>query len=263
MSDDGSSPRQVTNVTGDQVVYLTQHEWASGGLSVVSGVVQVPRSLVSGVGVSVTGARCLMSRELSQHLRHQYLCLDTGKGFPSLAALVDHSQHNVNISDTIEPQAEYNTENPLDNSELENSLGLDVEDDSQEHDFSSPIVDGKIKDINKEDKYRIELRSYMHKEQFKDCADEVPTLDKPFQCKECNKTFERAHDLWGHHASFRGPAFKCNYKDCQDTFLRLSDFAVHYSRHGGLDLVIPTDPGAKKVLNITCPICGIIITGGV
>lgn len=101
----------------------------------------------------------------------------------------------------------------------------------------------------------------MHKEQFKDCIDEVPTLEKPFQCKECNKTFERAHDLWGHHASFRGPAFKCNFQSCEEVFLRLPDFAVHYSGHAGIDLVIPESSAEKKALHITCPVCSTVVPG--
>ena len=101
----------------------------------------------------------------------------------------------------------------------------------------------------------------MHQEQFKDCRNEVPSLEKPFQCKECNKTFERAHDLWGHHASFRGPAFKCNYQNCEEVFLRLPDFAVHYSAHGGRALVIPESSHEKKTLHITCPVCSTVVPG--
>jgi KRAB domain-containing zinc finger protein len=119
----------------------------------------------------------------------------------------------------------------------------------------------RIKDLTHTDKYRIELRSYMHQEQFKDCQDEVPTLEKPFQCKECQKTFARAHDLWGHHMSYRGPAFKCNYQSCEEVFLRLPDFAVHYAAHGGQRLVVPDLPAEKKTLHITCPVCQTVVPG--
>lgn len=34
----------------------------------------------------------------------------------------------------------------------------------------------RVKDVTETDLYRIELRSYMHKEQFKDCANEVVHL---------------------------------------------------------------------------------------
>ena len=253
--DDGSSPNEMDCEMLDKAMYITQQEWASGGLVVSNEVVQVPHDLVGGIGVGSKGARVVISKALSQDLFFTNFCLDCEKGFNNLGQLVDHCEtHTENV-------------------QSESKVGMNCSDDSfhnmEDFDYENVLkVKGtglaeqaRIKDLNQSDKYRIELRSYMHKEQFKDCIDEVPTLEKPFQCKECNKTFERAHDLWGHHASFRGPAFKCNFQSCEEVFLRLPDFAVHYSGHAGIDLVIPESSAEKKALHITCPVCSTVVPG--
>jgi len=253
--DDGSSPTEMGCQELQKAMYITQQEWASGGLVVSNEVVQVPHDLVGGIGVGSKGARVVISKALSQDLFFTHFCLDCDKGFNNIGQLVDHCETHA------------------DNYQAEAKTGIDCSDDSfnQIEDFDYENVlkvkgtgfaeQARIKDLNQSDKYRIELRSYMHKEQFKDCIDEVPTLEKPFQCKECNKTFERAHDLWGHHASFRGPAFKCNFQSCEEVFLRLPDFAVHYSGHAGIDLVIPESSAEKKALHITCPVCSTVVPG--
>ena len=48
----------------------------------------------------------------------------------------------------------------------------------------------KIKqDLDEEDvaRYKLEFKAFVHKEQFKEFINDVPTLEKPFQCGECNK----------------------------------------------------------------------------
>ena len=188
----------------------------------------------------------------------KYNCLDCPQSFENLSDLIDHSEEHTSNEENLN-----NTNNDsLDECyDKEDSEELVLGESFLRSKFPGGMEESNLKDLNESDKYRIELRSYMHKEQFKDCIDEVPSLDKPFQCKECNKTFERAHDLWGHHASFRGPAFKCNYHDCQEVFLRLPDFAVHYSAHGGVELVIPESSAEKKTVHITCPICQTVVPG--
>ena len=42
------------------------------------------------------------------------------------------------------------------------------------------------------------FKAYIHREQFKEYINDVTTLEKPFQCSECNITFASAHELWGH-----------------------------------------------------------------
>ena len=215
---------------------------------------------MGGLAIHSNGSRYIMSHALCEDLAHKYVCLDTGRQFEDLLSLTDHSRENqqskANLDDSLNDS--------FDDPGGEDKLGDDFYENDLDEKSGKPVfppVDPSVKDMTQSDQYRMELRSYMHKKQFEDCADEVPTLDKPFQCKECNKTFERAHDLWGHHASFRGPAFKCNYGSCEEVFLRLPDFAVHYSAHAGVDLVIPESSAEKKSLHITCPVCSTVVPG--
>ena len=258
--DDGSSPLEAPQeaVGGSAPIFcLSRHEWASGGLKVSDKLVQVPEELIGGLAIHTSGSRYIMSNALCEDLAHKYVCLDTGKQFEDLLSLTDYSRehsHNKSLEDPLNES--------FDEPGGEDKLGDDFyENVSEEKKTDFPLVDPSVKDMTQTDQYRMELRSYMHKKQFEDCADELPTLDKPFQCKECNKTFERAHDLWGHHASFRGPAFKCNYGSCEEVFLRLPDFAVHYSAHAGVELVIPESSAEKKSLHITCPVCSTVVPG--
>ena len=260
--DDGSSPLEAGTAISSEIIFcLTQHEWASGGLKVSDRLVQVPEELVGGLAIHTNGSRYIMSNAFCEDLTNKYICLDTGKEFGDLLSLADHSrelqQSKTNLSDPL-----------ILNESFDEPGGGENLDDFDENGLEEkhvkpvfPLVDPSVKDMTQSDQYRIELRSYMHKKQFEDCADEVPNLDRPFQCKECNKTFERAHDLWGHHASFRGPAFKCNYGNCEEVFLRLPDFAVHYSAHAGVELVIPESSAEKKSLHITCPVCSTVVPG--
>ena len=258
MVDDGSSPTDAGHFAKDSqfVFCVTQHEWASGGLVVEKGLVHVPTDLIGGVALRNKCSRYVISRGLCEDMSHNFVCLDSGKGFDSLSALLDHSEQFASVS-----TGNYNEANETFGEDLEATDNNEDADEGVGGQFETKLEEANVKDLNQSDQYRIELRSYMHKEQFKDCANEIPTLDKPFQCKECNKTFERAHDLWGHHASFRGPAFKCNYQNCEEVFLRLPDFAVHYSAHGGRALVIPESSHEKKTLHITCPVCSTVVPG--
>ena len=261
MEDDGSIPKEAgPGPDGCDLTFcLTQHEWASGGLRVSDRLVHIPEELIGGLAIASSGSRYIMSNALCEDLPHKYVCLDTGKGFEDLLSLADHSRENQQTNATLIVS---NNESFDDLGGTENSIE-DLEDDPLELNLKPvfPLVDSSVKDLTQSEQYRIELRSYMHKKQFEDCAEEVPTLDKPFQCKECNKTFERAHDLWGHHASFRGPAFKCNFGSCEEVFLRLPDFAVHYSAHAGVELIIPESSAEKKSLHITCPVCSTVVPG--
>jgi len=253
--DDGSSPSEVGGQSHPKAMYITQQEWASGGLVVNNEIVQIPHDLVGGVGVGSNDTRVIISKVLSQDLFYNHFCLQCEKGFNSIGLLVDHCESHA---DKVHQEGD-------DRKDCMDDSFINVEDYDYENVLkvkgTGLAEQARIKDLNQSDKYRIELRSYMHKEQFKDCIDEVPTLEKPFQCKECNKTFERAHDLWGHHASFRGPAFKCNFQSCEEVFLRLPDFAVHYSAHAGIELQIPESSADKKTLHITCPVCSTIVPG--
>ncbi len=105
------------------------------------------------------------------------------------------------------------------------------------------------------------LKAFMHREQYREHAKDVPTLDQPFQCSECGKTFASAQDLWGHQTSVGNTSFVCNYRDCTAVFLKLTEFAVHYAGHGGELLTIPASPAEKKALHITCPVCTTVVTG--
>ena len=218
------------------------------------GVVHIPSSLIGGLAIGSNGRRWLFSQSLAEDLTRKYNCLDCSQSFQNLSDLIDHSEEHCHRQENVIT----NNESFDEAYEREETGGIELGENFLRSKFPQGLDESNLKDS---DKYRIELRSYMHKEQFKDCIDEVPSLDKPFQCKECNKTFERAHDLWGHHASFRGPAFKCNYQDCQEVFLRLPDFAVHYSAHGGVDLVIPESSAEKKTVHITCPVCHTVVPG--
>jgi len=253
--DDGSSPNEMGCELLSKAMYITQQEWASGGLVVNNEVVQIPHDLVGGVGVGSKDTRVIFSKILSHDLFFDHFCLDCEKGFNNIGLLVDHCESHA---ETFQLDTKVRIDSPDDR--FNNMEDYDYE-NALKVKGTGLAEQARIKDLNQSDKYRIELRSYMHKEQFKDCIDDVPTLEKPFQCKECNKTFERAHDLWGHHASFRGPAFKCNFQSCEEVFLRLPDFAVHYSAHAGIDLQIPESSADKKTLHITCPVCSTVVPG--
>ena len=248
-ADDGSSP-EISKDEDCGGVYLTQEEWARGGLGMCGGEVQIPTSLLVGLGVGQGETKVLISKALAVDLPRPFFCLECDQSFAALGTLADHVQRHIDRKKKRRKENSSNHEFTI-------------------SDFHSPIKGEermlkdhpRIKDLTHTDKYRIELRSYMHQEQFKDCRNEVPSLEKPFQCKECNKTFARAHDLWGHHASYRGPAFKCNFQNCEEVFLRLPDFAVHYSAHGGQRLAIPESAAEKKTLHITCPVCQTVVPG--
>lgn len=243
--DDGSRPEVVSEGEG-AALYLSQGEWARGGLGVREGRVEVPRSLVAGLGADTGQFRVLVSKALTADLAHPYFCLECAQGFLGLGDLAEHiaSHHRV------PPAATPCFDGGFAMAEVRE--GVKAEERVQQ---------AVIRDLNHTDQYRIELRRFMHREQFQDCRQEVPSLERPFQCKECNKTFARAHDLWGHHASYRGPAFKCNFGTCEEVFLRLPDFAVHYAAHGGQRLQVPEAAAEKKVLHITCPICQTVVPG--
>ena len=49
-------------------MFMTQQEWASGGLVVSNEVVQIPYDLVGGLGVSNDGNRVIISNVLSQDM---------------------------------------------------------------------------------------------------------------------------------------------------------------------------------------------------
>ena len=249
-ADDGSRPETSKEEDGGGV-YLTQEEWARGGLGMCGGEVQVPAHLLVGLGVGQRQAKVLVSKALAVDLPRPFFCSECDQSFGALGSLAEHLQRH------------------FDGKKTRKKNNITADHDFAVPDFESPFKGEErsfkeqpcIKDLTHTDKYRIELRSYMHQEQFKDCRNEVPSLEKPFQCKECNKTFARAHDLWGHHASYRGPAFKCNFQSCDEVFLRLPDFAVHYSAHGGQRLIVPESAAEKKILHITCPVCQTVVPG--
>ena len=186
--DDGSSPAPAQVCDQAPVILITQTEWASAGLNIVQGVVQVPPDLVSGLAISSRDERYHLSRAVSEDFEQKYLCLDCGQGYDQLSSLVDHSQQHLSNNNTAATSVE-------ETSFVSHDQELNVEEESH---TKSVVEEPVIKDLNETDQYRIQLRSFMHKEQFKHCINDVPTLDKPFQCEECNMTFERAHDLWGH-----------------------------------------------------------------
>ena len=246
--DDGSRPEVVGEGEGGAgpALYLSQGEWARGGLGVREGRVEVPRSLVAGLGADTGDSRVLVSRALTADLARPYFCLECAQGFLGLGDLAEHvaSHHQA------PPAAPPCFDGGFAMAEVREGVKAEER-----------VEQALIRDLNHTDKYRIELRRFMHREQFQDCRHEQPSLERPFQCKECSKTFARAHDLWGHHASYRGPAFKCNFGTCEEVFLRLPDFAVHYAAHGGQRLLVPEGAAEKKVLHITCPICQTVVPG--
>ena len=63
IKDDGSSP-QSADVDSNFNLFLTQHEWASGGLSVNNEIVYVPCDLVGGLAMSNCGIRNVISKVL-------------------------------------------------------------------------------------------------------------------------------------------------------------------------------------------------------
>merc|ERR1719383_446391 len=73
-------------------------------------------------------------------------------------------------------------------------------------------------DSSDSQRQRLEFKAYVHREQFKECINDVTTLEKPFQCAECNKTFASAHELWGHQVSVGSQTFDCNYSSCKEIF---------------------------------------------
>jgi len=245
VEDDGSCPEVVDSPEDDVAhLYISQQEWASGGLLVSGGVVQVPRNLATGILLGAGRPRTVLSEALSQDLGEEpYVCLDCDTSWPSVAKLADHCSTHKPLNDPTPPAG--GLSNPVGGGEAEGGATEGPE----------------VSQYNSGEQYKADLRQFMHREQFKDCANDTPTLDQPFQCSECNKCFSRAQELWGHQSSFSGPSFTCNYQNCKESFTKLGQFAQHYVGHAGHQLEIPESSQGKKELKITCPVCGIVISG--
>ena len=54
-------------------------------------------------------------------------------------------------------------------------------------------------------RFKLEFKAFVHKEQFKEFANDKPSLEKPFQCSECNKVIINVPS----EGSWRGGGWYC------------------------------------------------------
>jgi len=255
-------------------LFLTQEEWASSGLTVLDGQVQVPETLVAGLAIGASRPKFLLSQGVCTDLaQYSYLCLDCDASFNRLTELMSHAEShdpefrrqnddNIYMGQQLSPYATQENEETVGNKDENDSL-LKIEQSPTK--LSVKLTKARMyhQEATEQDVRgsRREFRAFMHKSQFKECENEVPSLDKPFQCGECNKCFESAMELWGHQNSFGTQTFDCNFGNCKEIFEKLGEFAVHYAGHAGQSLTIPGDAEGKRGLNIPCPVCNTIVTG--
>ena len=261
LEDDGSSVEELEiNQDEQSCLFITQEEWASSGLTVKEGRVQIPAALVRGVAVGKDRPRLSFSLHVCQEMGEEtFVCLDCDDKFSRLSELLEHSETHdgaqaLSLLPTLEC-SEADMFDPSDEPELSDAL---LQEQELMQKFQKLKSDLDVQDAKR---FKLEFKAFVHKEQFKEFINDVPTLERPFQCVECCKTFVSAQELWGHQVSVGSQTFDCNYGDCTEIFLKLSDFAVHYAAHAGHELTIPQDTGGKKTLNITCPVCGTVVTG--
>ena len=198
VKDDGSCVEELEIQDEDSCLFLTQEEWASSGITVWNGRVQVPHCLVVGAAVGKHRPRFSFSRGTCQETLDQpFLCLDCEERFQRLSDLMDHSEsHEGTKSLNLFSDLECLEKDPLRSQEDEDILPEIL---FQEQDLVNKFE--KIKrDLDDQDarRYKLEFKAFMHREQFKEFFNDVPTLEKPFQCSECNKVFASAQELWGH-----------------------------------------------------------------
>ena len=263
--DDGSSVEEAVDTSETiSFLFLNQEEWASSGLTVRNGRVQIPQNLLRGVAMGRDTPRYSLSRVICQELGDEtFICLDCDDRFSRLSQLIEHSDSH----DTSPNHGALSLLPAIDCSEAEMFAPSEDSDQLpdvllQEHELMQKFQ--KLKqDLDYQDvrRYKLEFKAFVHKEQFKEFVNDVPTLEKPFQCGECNKVFASAREFWGHQVSVGSQTFDCNYGNCKEIFLKLPDFAVHYSAHAGHHLIIPPDIKSKKTMNIVCPVCGTVVTG--
>ena len=187
MKDDGSCVEELEIQEEESCLFLTQEEWASSGITVWDGRVQVPQGLVVGAAVGKLRPRFSLSQGTCQETLDQpFLCLDCDETFHRLSDLMDHSESHEGV-----PPLNLLTELECSETDL-----LTSQEDGdmlpeilfQEQDLVQKFE--KIKrDLDEQDsrRYKLEFKAFMHREQFRDFLNDIPTLDKPFQCIECNK----------------------------------------------------------------------------
>jgi len=275
--DDGSQLEVVKleDLMNDEVninssIFITTQEWSHTRLSVSQGKVQISEEFVTGIAISATKPKLLLSKGVCADLEGKsFLCLDCDARFERLTELLDHSEvhsdnQNQNVDD-VEDNVEVYQDDELHVDENEERV-IKKRDEGGNEDRLG-VKYAKIKQYSQQateldvQGSRREFRALMHKAQFKDFENDVATLDKPFQCNECNKCFKSAQELWGHQISFGTQRFDCNFGDCKEEFEKLSDFAVHYASHTGKIITIPQDKEGKQALAIPCPVCNTTITG--
>ncbi len=76
----------------------------------------------------------------------------------------------------------------------------------------------------------------------------TPTLDKPFQCPQCDKCFSEYVTLSGHIEHYHGFKRQCNIDGCDRVLGSIQAFAEHYARHANAAFELPTDFEVKKAL---------------
>eukprot|EP00088_Acartia_fossae_P032909 TRINITY_DN3367_c0_g1_i9.p1 TRINITY_DN3367_c0_g1~~TRINITY_DN3367_c0_g1_i9.p1 ORF type:complete len:1030 (-),score=197.59 TRINITY_DN3367_c0_g1_i9:78-3167(-) len=275
--DDDGSQLQAVNLTQHQeanCILITQEEWASSGLTMFESRVQIPQELITGLAVGSHRPNFLLSQGACADLgHHTFLCLDCDNRFTRLTDLMSHMEsHELNFGQKGDESHANPLEDDLKRTKSDDNIENiepDLSRSDQQKQERLGIKLSRIKGATSQHQHtqqdvkgsRREFRAFMHKAQFKECEKEVPSLEKPFQCTECNKCFQSAMELWGHQNSFGTQMFDCNFANCKEEFEKLADFAVHYASHGGKVVRVPGDAAGKRTVAIPCPICNTIITG--
>ena len=109
-----------------------------------------------------------------------------------------------------------------------------------------------------------QLKRYTKKEQPKtmtsisdaiDRRQELPSLQRPFQCEACNKCFSNYSFMMSHVEHHHGWSRQCNVGTCQKRLSSITAFVTHHVRHQDNNFSIPKNNSARNKITCICPVC--------
>lgn len=86
-------------------------------------------------------------------------------------------------------------------------------------------------------------------------TDESPSLEKPFQCPDCNKCFAEYTNLSKHIDHYHGFKRACNIVGCDKVSSSVLEFVQHYAHHADPTFEVPEEHKSKTKALLPCPTC--------